>query len=182
MPWESGGTSLPRRAFPGPGTTHTLGLTPSLMPWEHPTPSKAHHCPRSFRLAPHAILFKTLQAKETWIHSLPTSAFPSLGRREAWIGWPQKGQNVPKSPRFLNKTKHGHGNAVVGGGAGEARTEHSQPVGPRAGEQSPREPRPPPLNKHHMATEHKSTFLNLPRRGAKGKKKKSEESGQRERK
>lgn len=118
MPWESGGTSLPRRAFPGPGTTHTLGLTPSLMPWEHPTPSKAHHCPRSFRLAPHAILFKTLQAKETWIHSLPTSAFPSLGRREAWIGWPQKGQNVPKSPRFLNKTKHGHGNAVVGGGGG----------------------------------------------------------------
>lgn len=91
-----------------------------------------------------------------------------------------EGAECSQEPRFLNMTKHGHGNATVGG-RGEARTEHSQPVGPRAGKQRPREPRPSPLNKHHMATEHKSTFLNLPRRGAKGKKKKKARRAARER-
>lgn len=48
------GTSLPHRAFPDLGTTHTLGLMENHMPWGPPTPPKSHHSlsPRSFRLQP----------------------------------------------------------------------------------------------------------------------------------
>lgn len=48
------GTSLPHRAFPDLGTTHTLGLMENHMPWGPPTPPKSHHSlsPRSFRLHP----------------------------------------------------------------------------------------------------------------------------------
>lgn len=110
------------------------------MPWAHP-PTPPAPGPSGWPLVPSYLRPPTVP----W-----PPAFPAVGRLEVWTDCTRARtfpSGLPPTP-FLKTAKCCHDNARCGGG--EALTGPSQPMGPRAGEQSPSEPGPPPTtNKHH---------------------------------
>lgn len=111
VPYDSGGTSLPHRAFPDLGTTQTLGLTENHMPWGSPTPSKSQHSfsPRSFRLALHATLLKTLDPQS------PDLCLPQPGEKGGVDGSSTQGAECSQEPPVAE-----HDRALSGQGMGGA--------------------------------------------------------------
>lgn len=165
VPWDSGATSLPHRAFPVVGTTQTLGLMENHTSLGTPHSPKVPPLrrPQVLQAGPSCLPIEDLGSPVP----LPLPS-PAWGEGRGGQVVHTTGGMFPRAPN--DRALSGQG---TGEGVGEALTGPSPGNRTRRwGAKSRRTKTSPSSNQHHTAEEHRSTFLNRhypPRRDAKGK-------------